>query len=176
MKIAITGAMGVGKTTLAKQISKEIKYHMIPEVARVMAENGHQLDTDATPDTELKIAEYQQRLENGYKNWVADRCLVDVLAYSMILFPEDDKLLNEINDKLCQAEYDIILYIPAEFPIEEDGVRNTDESFQKRIEDTIKLILLPGDFNPKTYIMRGTREERLQKALSIIKEKNNENS
>lgn len=175
MKIAITGAMGVGKTTLAEQLADTLGFNLLPEVARMMAQDGYFLDENIKPQTELEMSEVQVKLESEYKDWVADRCLVDILAYTMILFPEDEKLINEINDKLVQTEYDIILYIPPEFPIENDGIRSTDIDFQKRISDTIKLILLPGDFNPKTYIIRGTREERLEKALLIIKEKQNEN-
>lgn len=168
MKIAITGAMGVGKTTLGKDLSEATAIRLLPEVAREMAKNGHLLDTEATPETELKIADYQRRLESGYSSWIADRCMVDVLAYTMVLFPEEEELANEINEKLCDTEYDIILYIPPEFAIEDDGVRSIDEDLQKRIDETIKHILLPGDFNPKTYIIRGTKEERVKQVLKII--------
>jgi len=163
-KIAITGSFSTGKTTLAKQLAKKLKYKLLPEVARQMIEDGHRLDLEVTPSLELLMAEMQEELEQG-ENWVADRCLIDILAYSMVLF-KDDKFLNEINDRLLRAKYDKIFYIPIEFPIKDDGVRSTDTDFQKKIDDTIKEIL-------KTIphiIIKGTKKERLNLCIKQLRQ------
>lgn len=163
MRIAITGAMGVGKTTLTNQLSEALGIKLLPEVARQLIEEGHKLDGEATPELELLTAYYQEKLEEG-DDWIADRCLIDILAYSTLLFT-DEKLLNELDYRLYKAKYDIILYIPPEFPIEDDGFRSTDSDFQKKIDQEILKILK----EYKYYTIKGTREERLLQALEIIK-------
>ncbi|KKT18830.1 MAG: hypothetical protein UW02_C0021G0028, partial [Candidatus Nomurabacteria bacterium GW2011_GWB1_43_7] len=53
MKIAITGAQGVGKTTLARQINKHYPdFKILPEAARLAKEAGYNLDQTATTETE----------------------------------------------------------------------------------------------------------------------------
>ena len=164
MRIAITGSMGVGKTTLAKQISNATGIRLLPEVARELIKAGHKLDEQATPELEEAMAECQQELENSFGSWVADRCLFDILAYTMVLFPKNETLIHTINRCISKAKYGIILYIPPEFPIKDDGVRSTNKDFQKKIDDTLKQIL------HNVHIIRGSRKERLKLALKIINE------
>lgn len=160
-KIAICGSFSTGKTTLAKQLARKLKYKLLPEVARMMIEDGFRLDLEVTPAIEMLMVEKQEELEQG-DDWVADRCLIDILAYSMVLF-QDDKFLNEINDRLDQAKYDIIFFIPIEFPIKDDGVRSTDAEFQKKIDRRIREILK----GYKCHTLRGDKKTRLDKAIKI---------
>ena len=53
MKIVITGAQGVGKTTLAKQINKHYPdFKILPEAARLAKEAGFNLDQTVTTEKE----------------------------------------------------------------------------------------------------------------------------
>lgn len=153
--------MCTGKTTIAKQLAKYKKFKLLPEVARLMHDKGYKLDKEITVEVEMLIAEHQEEIEKEEGSWVADRCFVDLLAYTLVLFPEEEDLHNDINDRLDKAKYDIIFYTPIEFPIRDDGVRSTNKEFQTKIDDTIKDIL-------KTIphvILRGTKEARLKKAI-----------
>lgn len=168
MKIAITGTMCVGKTTITKQLCDATKFAKLEEVARKLIEAGHEVDTKATPELELKMLKMQKKLESKKSNWIADRCLIDLLAYCTVLFPENSALLNTIRRELANAKYDIIFYLPIEFPIESDGDRSTDEKFQKQIDDAIYNLLKGSHF----HTLSGTREARLEKALQIINKYN----
>ena len=49
MKIAIIGAQGVGKTTLAEQINKDYpNFKILPEAARLAKEAGYNINQTAT--------------------------------------------------------------------------------------------------------------------------------
>lgn len=167
MKIAITGAMGVGKTTLANDLSEATGIDILPEVARIMAEEGVKLDKGITIETERKIFERQMLLEDETKgNIIADRCLVDALAYTMELFWNELDLIEKIRTELNKNRYDVIFYIAPEFPIEEDGLRSTDIKFQKKIDSKIRRILKLGNLN--WHKLNGTREERVDQVFKHL--------
>lgn len=170
MKIAIIGAQGVGKTTLAQQINKDYPEFMIlPEAARLAVEAGHKLDHTATVETELWLINKQIELECTENKWVADRCGIDLLAYIEYLFSHEASLLEFATRTLVPrfSSYDLIIYLPSgEFDIEDDGVRTTDIKFQENIDSTIRNILEKHKI-PFIKIV-GSPRERLEKVKSLI--------
>lgn len=164
MKIAIVGAMGVGKTTLANDLSDVLDIKILPEIARKMIEEGYKLDKDVTPAIELEILKRQVALEETEEYFIADRGVIDVMAYSSVLFHDDMFLLNKINNQLCVTKYDIVFYIPIEFPLEGDGIRSEDIKFQKRIDQEIRFTIEAFNWHK----IKGDRDQRIKKAVKII--------
>ncbi|MBI2630824.1 ATP-binding protein [Candidatus Nomurabacteria bacterium] len=171
MKIVITGAQGVGKTTLAEQINKDYPdLKILPEAARLAKEAGFNLDETATTETELWLIAKQIELESTANKWIADRCSIDLLAYIHHLFREESALIEFAAKTLVPrfSDYDLILYLPSgEFAIEDDGVRTTDVKFQQAIDQRIKYILEKHKI-PFVKIV-GSPEERLLKVKSLFK-------
>jgi nicotinamide riboside kinase len=171
MKIAITGAQGVGKTTLAQQINKDFPdFKLLPEAARLAKEAGYNLDQTATTETELWLIAKQIELENGEGKWVADRCAIDLLAYIHHLFSEESALIEFATKTLLPrfSNYDLVLYLPSgEFAIEDDGIRMTDIKFQQDIDQKIRNILEKHKI-PFIKIV-GSPEERLAKIKKLVK-------
>lgn len=165
MKIAITGSMGVGKTTLANMLSEKTGIELLPEVARDMLQEGWKLDFGATEDFEREMLHRQLLLEIE-DDFIADRGIIDIMAYCMVIFDDNESLLNHVNKYLMRAEYDTVFYMAPEFPIEDDGIRSTDLKLQKQIDQTIKGILSVGQFN--WIQLTGSREKRLKKALKHL--------
>lgn len=171
MKIAITGAQGVGKTTLAQQINKDFPdFKILPEAARLAKEAGHNLDESSTTETELWLIAKQIELESAESKWVADRCAIDLLAYIHHLFAEETALLEFATKTLASRfnNYDLVLYLPSgQFAIEEDGVRNTDLKFQQEIDKKIRHIL---EKHKIPFVeITGSPEERLVKIKKLVK-------
>lgn len=170
MKIAIIGAQGVGKTTLAQQINKDYpKINILPEAARLAQKAGYKLDHTATVDTELWLINKQVELESTEDNWVADRCGIDLLAYIEYLFSHETDLIEFANKKLVPkfSNYDLVIYLPSgEFAIEDDGIRTTDIKFQTDIDGKIREIL--EKYKIKFIKIVGTPDERLKKVKEIL--------
>jgi nicotinamide riboside kinase len=172
MKIAIIGAQGVGKTTLAQQINEyypDLK--ILPEVARLAKKAGYALDQNAKTETEFWLITKQIELENAESKWVADRCGIDLLAYIHHLFSEESSLIEFATKTLVPrfSNYDLVLYLPGgQFPIEDDGVRTTDIKFQRTIDKRIRDILKKHKI-PFIKII-GSPKERLAKVKNLIKD------
>ncbi|MEK7140378.1 MAG: ATP-binding protein [Patescibacteria group bacterium] len=171
MKIAIIGAQGVGKTTLAQQINKDYPdFKILPEAARLAKEAGYALDQTATVETELWLITKQIELENTESKWIADRCGIDLLAYIHHLFSEESALIEFATKTLVPGfnNYDLVLYLPGgQFAIEDDGVRITDIKFQQDIDWRIRDVLEKHKI-PFVKII-GSPKERLAKVKNLLK-------
>lgn len=171
MKIVITGAQGVGKTTLAGQINKHYPdFKILPEAARLAQEIGYKLDHTATIETEHWLIAKQIELENADGKWVADRSSIDLLAYIHHLFAEESSLIKFATETLVPrfSKYDLVLHLPSgQFAIEDDGVRTTDIKFQRDIDERIRHIFEKHKI-PFIEIV-GSPEERLVKVKNLLK-------
>jgi len=150
MRIAIIGAHGTGKTTLARSLAQELDLPLIPEAARYIAHDmGY---TPATIPDEL-VVEYQREIlaeqifrEAAGDRWVSDRSVVDNMAY---LVAQVERLNIPVSTVLDYhrdayqrlAHYDALIFIPIMFELELDGERHADVEFQDEIEETILDIL-----------------------------------
>lgn len=165
MRVVVVGAQGTGKTTLVNGLNLPI----LPEVARLAASHGFKLDGNASLSTELWIAAKQYELEESKRDWIADRSFIDLLAYILVLFPDDTELFNIVlrMAKPQIEKYDLILYLPSgQFPIEDDGLRTTSVEFQEQVDSQIKVILSSLDLKYQPIL--GTPDERIRKVQKLI--------
>ena len=172
-RIVFTGAQGTGKTTVLKEFeNKGLK--VITEVVRQLASKGVKINKDGDEKGQTKIfKEYKDLLsEISLDGYVSDRCLIDVIAYSMYLAKEGkvspmfvQKQMKQL-DKFRVENPDIAYcYFPIEFDVVADGVRDTDEEFRKAIDDNIKTIFQETGIHP--IVVRGTVEERVAKVQRV---------
>lgn len=172
-RIVFTGAQGTGKTTVLKEFeSKGLK--VITEVVRQLASNGVKINKDGDEKGQTRIfKEYKDILsELSVDGYISDRCMVDVLAYTMYL-AEQGKVTDEFVQKqkkqlvkFKNENPDIAYcYFPIEFDVVADGVRDTDEDFRKAIDTNICKILVEVGIQP--IIVKGTVEERVAKVQRV---------
>lgn len=153
MKIAITGAHGVGKTTLAKSLSKKMGLPMISEIARREAKlYGFSKTEQIRKAPKERIRGYQEAVYTSQvfsesalqKGFVSDRSVFDVVAYMEFygLSPDD---VGWVTDKarLHSKNYDLLIYcpIPKGGVVEDDGFRLTGQEGQEKIDELIKMLI-----------------------------------
>ncbi len=94
-------------------------------------------------------------------DFISDRSVYDILAYSVDLKETDPKAYDEMKDTVInytsKNPYDLTFYFPIEFDMENDGVRPEDEEYRKKIENRIFALV------PNPIFITGTIEQRKKK-------------
>lgn len=183
MRIAISGAQSVGKTTLinALRSEKSLKdYTFCTEVTRRVGSYGLPINEDGTDITQRLIM--QEHIVNYFMNdnMICDRSALDGMVYSEYLWGRQKiswdtmHLVNKIYEKLI-GKYDLNFYIAPEFEIENDGVRSVDKKFR---DDIVKLfdakIERLKDKEIEVVYISGSVRERVEQVLQKIEWANNE--
>jgi nicotinamide riboside kinase len=165
MKIALTGTMSVGKTSLVealKQIPEFSHYYFATERSKYLRDLGIPLNTDSTVQGQIVfMAERSSELFN--KNIITDRSIVDVMAFTSLskTISDQDKIsLNNCASTLIK-EYDYIFYIdPVGTILEDNGVRCIDPHYRELIDKQICSIL--NKYSPENLIiLQGPTEDRI---------------
>ena len=183
MKIAISGAQSVGKTTLINALRSEEalkQYTFCTEVTRRVKGYGLNINEEGDDITQRLIM--QEHIVNVFMNdnMICDRSALDGIVYSDYLWSEQKIKWETMNfaykvyEKLI-SKYDIIFYIAPEFEIENDGVRSIDKKFRDRIvtlfNDQNKKLK---DNNIDVVPISGSVRERVEQVLQKIEWANNE--
>ena len=163
-RIILTGAQGTGKTTLMNTLATD-GTRTISHIRKHAAEQN----IDITTASEAGQKEFFKSLKkelSSKRNYISDRGLTCVAAYTF-----EKAITGDISKKVADKQYmdivkfhtenpDIlIVYLPIEFEVEDDGVRSVDKAFQMKIDFLIKNLL---DTAKIPYITAtGTVEERV---------------
>lgn len=175
MKIAFTGAQGVGKTTLLDILEKCFKFKepvdFVRNLTRNVAKLGHNINEDGDDDTQRLIMQAHKAVIDNPHSVVVDRCALDVLVYTTHLYrigKVSEKMYNtclELFNEYIKG-YDYLFYIAPEFPITGDEYRSAKEDYQKAIasifEETIEA------YNVPVIRLTGTVGDRLATLLKYI--------
>jgi hypothetical protein len=101
---------------------------------------------------------------------ITDRTIIDVMAFASC----SDSMYHWEKDDFCSfasnmiEEYDYIFYVsPEGVEIEDNGIRETNASYRKRIDETIQLLILKYKHKIKNLVeIEGSTENRIK----LIKE------
>jgi len=173
MKIGLCGTMSVGKTTLVNALQKlpQFKdYNFATERSKYLSDLGIPLNTDSTLKGQtVFLAERCAELMQG--NIITDRTVLDVMAFTMNAksIPHQDKDVFEQYAKEFIREYDYIFYrSPYGLPIEDNGVRETDEHYRDLIDFTITTLIKRYSYMmDNVEVIKGTTDERINQILKF---------
>lgn len=164
-RIILTGAHGTGKTTLMNELAKDGTRTL--SIARDAATAGNYPPTDDARDAYQKdLFAAGFKALSSKKNYISDRGLTCIAAYTFF-----NALAGKITKKTADNQYlklqkfhndnpDIlVVYVPIEFELTEDGLRSVDLEEQAAIDFMIKNILDTAGI--KYITVTGTVEERV---------------
>ena len=174
MKIGLCGTMSVGKTTLVKALQElpEFKdYKFATERSKYLNDLGIPLNTDSTLKGQTVFLA-ERCAELMCENIITDRTVLDVMSFTLNAksIGNYDQEIFENYAKEFIREYDYIFYIsPSGLPIEDNGVRETDEHYRDIIDFTINsLIRKYGHLIDNIFEIKGSTEERIEQILNYI--------
>lgn len=173
-RIILTGAQGTGKTTLMNALAAD-GTRTISHIRKYAEEQGIDISTASEVGQKEFFKSLKKELSSK-RSYISDRGLTCVAAYTF-----EKAVSGSISKKVADKQYmdivkfhtdnpDILLvYVPIEFPLEDDGTRSIDPEFQQTIDFLIKNIL---DTSGIKYItVTGSVEERLAHIEAALKSK-----
>lgn len=174
VKVTLVGAQSVGKTTVLNYFRNTF-LSPITEVARNLSKQGVKINEDGDKKSQDVIFQTYYDLLSQDIDYISDRGLIDVIAYTSYLddtgkINDNHKtLVNQLNklSEFIKTNPDIlVVYFPIEFQLVDDGVRSTNESFRTSIDNRIKELL---EYFYSNYItVHGTPEERIKQIIDAI--------
>ena len=175
MKIGLCGTMSVGKTTLVKALKnlKQFKnYNFATERSKYLNDLGIPLNTDSTLKGQTVFLA-ERCAELMHDNIITDRTVIDVMSFTQnaksIPYQDKDKFIDYAKEFI--REYDYIFYIsPDGLPIEDNGVRETDEHYRDVIDFSItSLIRKYAHMMKNVETIKGSTQDRIDQILNVIK-------
>jgi len=174
-KIAISGAQGSGKTTVLNALKKEnilSNFNFIDEIVRTLAKEGVKINKNSDHFSQMRILEQHYKNIWNYKNFITDRSALDAFVYATWDYLHENFTYKEHkeHEKIfldCIKAYDYFFYIPIEFDVVEDGVRDTDKVYQKEIDDLFRRMFQKYKIPVKK--LTGPCEYRVRQFLEVIK-------
>jgi len=180
--VGLTGAHGVGKTTLCRELQRRLtkrgfSVSTTPEVPREIlaeAKDPHFFRQGNNKLSRQFLIIARQILVDqkalGVDVELCDRTLLDHWCYTLALFDDfDDPLTRSIWSRFVmtyQRRYQLLLYLPIEVLPLDDGVREGDVEFQRKIDILITKYLKEENF--AFHIIRGSVAQRADHCESLI--------
>lgn len=162
-RIVLTGASGVGKTSLALLLGESLGVEIIPELARELCHQmGYQSPTEIPDRQQFRnaVLEAHIRAENAHDAFVADRCCIDAWVMwqrwqicSAMTFDTEayyDKCRKQ------SERYTHVIYVPPLFEPADDEFRWTDKDYIKQMDRLTRTTLYDWSLWDRTYTIRST--------------------
>ena len=183
IKVGVAGAQNSGKTTFIMDISKSLNNlgyttEVVNETARACPLPINEkcfLSTQlwvALSQITMEIETGFNRNDNGNAVLLTDRTILDNYAYALSFEIRKRKHFagTQIMKNILpywMKTYDMVIYLkPLPTPIEDDGVRSTDQVWQRQIDRIIKSTIQHYRFNNLIHTIHTiNREERVEEAM-----------
>lgn len=176
MKVIFTGAQGTGKTSVMDALPDSL-YKIKGVTRKVITEKNLTINEYSDNCSQKHIFDAYEHELTVNDNYIAERGLIDVLAYSLSRLKA-----NRCSPTLIETQYEhlikfsennkdvVYVYFPIEFEIVSDGTRSIDKEFQKEIDDIIYEILeaMKTRYGIKFITVSGSVEERAKQIENLF--------
>lgn len=174
LRIGICGAHGVGKHKLANKLADELELPLIGHIPRTVKNLGLQLNKNADVNTQIAIWLAQINEQVDLFEFVADRTMVETLAYATIMLENgsdiDKYIINALTNltmALFNSQYTVVLYLPpTDGPIKNNGYRTRDKKYQKQVDELILHYL--SSFNADYFPLSGDEGSQYDLAMEYL--------
>jgi nicotinamide riboside kinase len=179
--MGLVGADGTGKTTLLNALREHYSDRItwITEIARGVIGRGYPLGKAANQDSYIELIHDQfaavLNASNSGAPFLSDRTVLDAYCYSVVNsgLPRPfvtSPFIHFLRTMwLVESQYyAFYFYLRPEFGIVPDGTRETDEQYQKAIDQQLISTLTGG--NRRIYLLTGSVDARFSTAVRIIDE------
>ena len=174
MKIGLSGAQSVGKTTLLNALRSERDFKdfaICDEVTRRVKSYGLPINEDGSDVTQMLIMNEHIYNVFMFDNMLTDRTVLDGLVYSTYLHKHgkiNDKTLSHVKKVFDRVwgEYTHVFYIEPEFEIQDDGTRSIDISFRDEIVESFNTAIAKRNLD--VIKVRGSVRNRVDTIINIL--------
>jgi HTH-type transcriptional regulator, transcriptional repressor of NAD biosynthesis genes len=165
IKICLYGPESVGKTSMAKELSKCYDVRFVPEVAREMV-----FSSDFSVDDIIAIGKAQTNrvLEMESQNeklLICDTDLITTQLYSQIYLHQIPEILYELE---AQVQYDHYFLLDIDVPWVADGLRDLGDRRQEIFEVFRNALI---DRQIDYTLVQGRWHARKKMVMAVLEEK-----
>lgn len=154
----ITGASGVGKTSLAAILARQLQLPLIDEVARRLClEMGHRNPTEIKDQQAFRqsVLAEQIKEESRHDAFVSDRSTIDCwVLWQRWQICSAMTYDTESYYERCRAQsqtYTRIIYVPPMFQPPDDEFRWTEPDYVTQIDRLVRLTLYDWSLFDRTF-------------------------
>ncbi len=179
MKYVLVGTHSTGKSTLLEELKRiHPEFNFVNSVTRHTTSSAERKLMQVSDEVQHRIFKSILKQEKELYSLeklstiIMDRSFVDFTAYTTIFWQDDlvseefkNKIEEECKQRLKSGMYSKIFYLPIEFELVDDGVRNTNDTLRWRVDAEIRKLIK--DFSP--IEITGTVEQRIKQIESYIK-------
>lgn len=174
MKIAVSGAHRVGKTTLVENLAEALPdYECTIEAYYELEELGISFSEEPVFEDYLVMLEHSiNQISESGENVIFDRCPLDMLAYIQAVnrFKNFDIKILYQRVKDSMSEIDLLVFVPIEKP----DLIDYSETDLPGLRDKVNEILNEwvSDFNSNTIEVSGSPSARTEQVIKQISKQN----
>jgi HTH-type transcriptional regulator, transcriptional repressor of NAD biosynthesis genes len=170
-RIIVIGAESTGTTTLSMALAKHYQTVWVPEEGRMYSQGKIHGDKNTIwrEDEFMHIAEAQNELEERLAEASNGLVICDTDSFATSVWYERymGKRSTKVEEIANRKPHDWYIVTGDEIPFEDDGLRDGEQIRQWM---HVRFIERLSEAGKKFIVVRGTHEERLEKAISAIED------
>ncbi|MBK8553257.1 MAG: AAA family ATPase [Ignavibacteria bacterium] len=174
MKIAVTGAHRVGKTTLVDKLQESLpEYVSKAEAYYELEETGFVFSDKPVTEEYLMLLDHSvKQITTSENNVIFDRCPIDILAYIQAVNEFKNYNIQSLYDRVQDAmiEIDLLVFVPVEKPDLAGCAESDLPELRRKVNGILKDWIW--DFNLNAIEVAGSPVARRDQVIKYMSMRN----